>query len=211
MRGTPGCRSIWPSSTGIIPAYAGNTSLTRNFSSSDWDHPRVCGEHSLFASLSFRAQGSSPRMRGTHERLCGAFQPPGIIPAYAGNTSQNPCNAALFRDHPRVCGEHFLHIEDSTAGKGSSPRMRGTRDCSRHLAQNAGIIPAYAGNTRAGARRAQGAWDHPRVCGEHNAVALHLRDHRGSSPRMRGTRAIQSRVTLCRGIIPAYAGNTRSE
>ena len=33
--------------------------------------------------------------------------------------------------------------------------------------KNAGIIPAYAGNTYARPKRATGTRDHPRVCGEH--------------------------------------------
>ena len=52
--------------------------------------------------------------------------------------------------------------------------------------------------------------DHPRVCGEHARGRARSRCPRGSSPRMRGAllRAAQRRLRV--GIIPAYAGSTRS-
>ena len=88
--------------------------------------------------------------------------------------------------------------------------MRGTL-CSKRVRQRLrGIIPAYAGNTTA----ARTLWpcrrDHPRVCGEHAVQILAARIEWGSSPRMRGTRRDYRRDSCCRGIIPAYAGNTSS-
>ena len=91
--------------------------------------------------------------------------------------------------HPRVCGEHVLHV--------------------LHVRAVGWIIPTYAGSTPSscattfivvgssprmrGARTACGrrpAWDrdHPRVCGEHAAQLL------DELPHLR--------------IIPAYAGST---
>ena len=86
--------------------------------------------------------------------------------------------------------------------------MRGTRNDTTSGGLLDGIIPAYAGNT--------GCWnvgrwhqgDHPRVCGEHTVVGDAVISAKGSSPRMRGTPHVQLDVELCRGIIPAYAGNT---
>ena len=53
--------------TGIIPAYAGNTHGHIIGGVNRGDHPRVCGEHhGAFVQLLFAV---------------------GIIPAYAGNTS----------------------------------------------------------------------------------------------------------------------------
>ena len=45
MRGTRLTDSDTPKVPGIIPAYAGNTLWQRYVTRSDWDHPRVCGEH----------------------------------------------------------------------------------------------------------------------------------------------------------------------
>ncbi len=153
------------------------------------DHPRVCGEHFLALSTKPDNAGSSPRMRGT----------PPSAPEVVGGV----------RDHPRVCGEHIDRIIVIPQDRGSSPRMRGTHIFRSISNDRAGIIPAYAGNTRRDSWNIIAARDHPRVCGEH--VKRYRRGHiiQGSSPRMRGTLFLS--VIACRpcGIIPAYAGNTR--
>ena len=132
--------------------------------------------------------GSSPRMRGTRLVPLGFSGGGGIIPAYAGNTMITLSGKSSNGDHPRVCGEHQKPTPATITVKGSSPRMRGTLSAAREVGVEAGIIPAYAGNTTC--RKWRNTWmrDHPRVCGEHQSqIGAHLR-------------------TL--GIIPAYAGNT---
>ena len=111
-------------------------------------------------------------------------------------------------DHPRVCGEHGDNNEESIEDLGSSPRMRGTPYRQPVLAHGAGIIPAYAGNTRLQRYQHERCRDHPRVCGEHMASQLKFALCSGSSPRMRGTPGEVQNVCAERGIIPAYAGNT---
>ena len=86
-------------------------------------------------------------MRGTRETFRPAGFPPGIIPAYAGNTTAKNASTKANRDHPRVCGEH---VEDGF-----------------HAGLAQGIIPAYAGNTAANGSPFWSRRDHPRVCGEH--------------------------------------------
>ena len=131
------------------------------------DHPRVCGEHSRVMKSRSNCGGSSPRMRGTPPGIGICANSTGIIPAYAGNTRLPRRSCAGLWDHPRVCGEHTLSNRISSGLRGSSPRMRGTPiGCARWRNTN-GIIPAYAGNTRTSNHRTCGAWDHPRVCGEH--------------------------------------------
>jgi len=93
---------------------------------------------------------------------------------------------------------------------GSSPRMRGTRLITLMLATTRGIIPAYAGNTFRHSGSCSGSGDHPRVCGEHIENPKITPRLMGSSPRMRGTQERQRPRRERRGIIPAYAGNTRS-
>ena len=86
--------------------------------------------------------------------------------------------------------------------------MRGTRNCRSCCVPSPGIIPAYAGNTRTRIRWQRGAWDHPRVCGEHSFRRTDRCCAGGSSPRMRGTPTCRVSALLSGGIIPAYAGNT---
>ena len=107
MRGTHAHNACTAGNDGIIPAYAGNTCWHGAYLQSSWDHPRVCGEHALMKLSSQLRMGSSPRMRGT--LIQPVLRPPsaGIIPAYAGNTEPCPRKKPTYRDHPRVCGEHF--------------------------------------------------------------------------------------------------------
>ena len=208
MRGTLRLPAVAVFDHGIIPAYAGNT---RCCWPSCWccrDHPRVCGEHMLRERRIVWQAGSSPRMRGTPFGRRLHFRPPGIIPAYAGNTVVRVRRLPLLGDHPRVCGEHVRLARARVPVQGSSPRMRGTPEWLDGEAWADGIIPAYAGNTCGCRERRQGAGDHPRVCGEHIGKKSEVRSDRGSSPRMRGTPGQADKRMDARGIIPAYAGNT---
>ncbi len=147
MRGTRTPASRESVQNGIIPAYAGNTSLSGNLEDFGGDHPRVCGEHVRNDRAIEARAGSSPRMRGTPEHRDVRSNCFGIIPAYAGNTANLKSCRFGIRDHPRVCGEHLALTEsipaagdhprvcgehvscqlDGFAVQGSSPRMRGTR------------------------------------------------------------------------------------
>ena len=86
--------------------------------------------------------------------------------------------------------------------------MRGTPRRQRRPVVEFGIIPAYAGNTLIIRCISMLSRDHPRVCGEHADCNCSAASLAGSSPRMRGTPHVQLDIKLCRGIIPAYAGNT---
>ena len=132
---------------GIIPAYAGNTHGCTRQAHPARDHPRVCGEHDGVEVAGRLGQGSSPRMRGTHEPRITPRDVHGIIPAYAGNTSGRLGHCPRRGDHPRVCGEHYNNNVSTANQQGSSPRMRGTRYDFLVQFRTIGIIPAYAGNT----------------------------------------------------------------
>ena len=179
------CRS---SNRGIIPACAGNTRGSTPSAPSRRDHPRVCGEHKISNSLINNSQGSSPRVRGTHNNRSGTPDREGIIPACAGNTSL--CRASI----------HFT--------SGSSPRVRGTPGRQDPVRPPAGIIPACAGNTATPFQCLESNGDHPRVCGEHRIPKTAHHVFAGSSPRVRGTHHVCSRGRKLPGIIPACAGNT---
>ena len=208
MRGTRQERVERRGRLGIIPAYAGNTRRESTAAQYPEDHPRVCGEHfhSWFGTV--HGLGSSPRMRGTRNINPRRTFRMGIIPAYAGNTGRDRIRLHPPRDHPRVCGEHHGAVEPRNCHPGSSPRMRGTRQLVGWRTPESGIIPAYAGNTRAQPASLPANWDHPRVCGEHSTSSKPPDVMSGSSPRMRGTRSWRDCRAARAGIIPAYAGNT---
>ena len=209
MRGTLAWHASAAMATGIIPAYAGNTTTARHQPSDRWDHPRVCGEHADKAGGDLDYPGSSPRMRGTLSVTLTFGNSNGIIPAYAGNTSHTRKSLTVKWDHPRVCGEHTRVLTDIDQQLGSSPRMRGTLCFHEIVLHDTGIIPAYAGNTRIFEIRWWYARDHPRVCGEHRPRRRVRYTCSGSSPRMRGTLTVQYLGLGYSGIIPAYAGNTK--
>ena len=167
MRGTHQCGEHYESQLGIIPAHAGNTRKIFSSAGMRWDHPRACGEHLSVPIGAGGSWGSSPRMRGTHAAHLDVNFLGGIIPAHAGNTSEDV-----------VC-----RFWDT----GSSPRTRGTLRSLQIRNVLFGIIPAHAGNTRGSVAATVPSGDHPRACGEHAARSCMRTGSRGSSPRMRGT------------------------
>ncbi len=172
MRGTHGEQVVGDGEFGIIPAYAGNTTSQIRLTRSHGDHPRVCGEHPTMTTYRTLSTGSSPRMRGTRSKRIRIGGPPGIIPAYAGNTRRRSARRRSTRDHPRVCGEHPTLPVAREPMAGSSPRMRGTLHVTGGDAWLLGIIPAYAGNTTSTGAPLPLTRDHPRVCGEHARSAM---------------------------------------
>ena len=153
--------------------------------------------------------GSSPRLRGTrcHPQTHTAGQR--IIPALAGNTSLRGSGYVSAGDHPRACGEHPASARHHCVNRGSSPRLRGTREHESVGVPHGGIIPALAGNTNSKPVVLPWLGDHPRACGEHDLLADWPYGTPGSSPRLRGTRLPPSGHFFRAGIIPALAGNTR--
>ena len=148
-------------------------------------------------------------MRGARRQASPAHWDERIIPAYAGSTGAAALEGLASRDHPRVCGEHTSETSRSCLTMGSSPRMRGAQNNCKITFIVHGIIPAYAGSTKKGSKERRGSWDHPRVCGEHQALPPNQPAPAGSSPRMRGAPAWLDRNLPLIRIIPAYAGSTR--
>ena len=154
------------------------------------------------------AAGSSPHTRGAQHAGAGRLAAPGIIPAYAGSTCGSTNVVRLLWDHPRIRGEHPWSKTTARRSMGSSPHTRGALFQRRLCASRPGIIPAYAGSTRASQRLSRQDWDHPRIRGEHHNAHAVARGVLGSSPHTRGAR-FQFRFRVhSGGIIPAYAGST---
>ena len=147
VRGTLEVVDLAGEHPGIIPACAGNTTSGMISRKRTRDHPRVCGEHHRIVRRRRAVLGSSPRVRGTLDVEGLQQDACGIIPACAGNTQTAARCWTTRRDHPRVCGEHYKAKYEELKGEGSSPRVRGTRDCRFQICHDDGIIPACAGNT----------------------------------------------------------------
>ena len=147
-------------------------------------------------------------MRGKRCGVAAAVVTYRIIPAHAGQTT--PIVTAWYRtpDHPRACGANTSTRSAYSTLVGSSPRMRGklgfgsTRQCRPR------IIPAHAGQTDDAVFSMLRHPDHPRACGANSASDWVEAWRTGSSPRMRGKRALCDRHGRKLRIIPAHAGQT---
>ena len=108
---------------GIIPAYAGSTTLPSPARRPGRDHPRIRGEHVFMSWVSAPALGSSPHTRGARRWRCAGVRARGIIPAYAGSTLNVKFPRGWCRDHPRIRGEHYQVGVGRWECVGSSPRV----------------------------------------------------------------------------------------
>ena len=187
-RGARTCMADTPEEDGIIPAYAGSTRWRRRASGTEWDHPRIRGEHPAAGFRRPGGDGSSPHTRGAHSPPLINSKENGIIPAYAGSTPG----------------------DEMTVGKlaGSSPHTRGARGKQPGRADDGGIIPAYAGSTGSPASIRATVKDHPRIRGEHKCGSRLKTTSPGSSPHTRGARFDGESCRRTQRIIPAYAGST---
>ncbi|MDK2955365.1 MAG: hypothetical protein PWQ57_861 [Desulfovibrionales bacterium] len=86
VRGRRGGIICQKSSTGTIPACAGETSALVSTSSGSRDHPRVCGGDALTMTSLHITTGPSPRVRGRRLRRMKWTSANGTIPACAGET-----------------------------------------------------------------------------------------------------------------------------
>ena len=195
---------------GIIPAYAGSTAPLTTATSTRTDHPRIRGEHGEGDVAPGGAVGSSPHTRGAPQPPLLAAERQRIIPAYAGSTGFAGISPSHLSDHPRIRGEHSTPPDGTVLDPGSSPHTRGAlwrRVC---RGRGGGIIPAYAGSTGCGISLAPSVEDHPRIRGEHSGSPGRRGRSSGSSPHTRGARIPTPHPHPQPGIIPAYAGSTRS-
>ena len=138
------------------------------------------------SSRGLRRGGSSPRGRGKLQAPGRAQPRGGLIPAWAGKTRGASGFRGGRRAHPRVGGENSRPGKLIGLGRGSSPRGRGKRACTRVNLNVSGLIPAWAGKTRECTHIVPNGAAHPRVGGENPGDPLNNYGQRGSSPRGRG-------------------------
>ena len=192
----------------IIPARAGQTSRCTLTVASRPDHPRACGANLSTSSNSNSSAGSSPRVRGKRPRARDRVDRRRIIPARAGQTARRCSTAGPAPDHPRACGANARPTGHHDGLSGSSPRVRGKQRLTGRFRATVRIIPARAGQTDRQDRTARHQTDHPRACGANVGPEGANHDQFGSSPRVRGKRALANAWTPERRIIPARAGQT---
>ena len=168
----------------------------------------MCGEHSRHAALTLERVGSSPHVRGALPDFNAPDGITGIIPACAGSTSNIAATLNSLRDHPRMCGEHYVDTAVNPTYAGSSPHVRGAQSGILIKCACRGIIPACAGSTSYLAAIFHLPRDHPRMCGEHRNIIACICVSLGSSPHVRGAQKHCRHRRGVPGIIPACAGST---
>ena len=190
MRGTPASAGVGDLPYGLIPTYAGNTTIPGWKVVRSGAHPHVCGEHLKALKKTANSTGSSPRMRGTHHMVCVALQGRGLIPTCVGSTSLVANARAIASAHPHVCGEHFTSPSTVSTESGSSPRVWGALHQPIHREHRKRLIPTCVGSTLCCVGWYYGYSAHPHVCGEHLSKEILHHSISGSSPRVWGALAV---------------------
>ena len=106
-----------------------------------------------------------------------------------------------------MCGGRAPAAVSSSTAAGSSPRVRGTPIQVNSAHALVRIIPACAGDAKRVSNIGKMAPDHPRVCGGRFSSTITVHYSAGSSPRVRGTRALLHVAEALHRIIPACAGD----
>ena len=131
-----------------------------------------------------------------------------ITPAGAGKTVTRTPNGFWKQDHPRRCGENRRPMLSSSSTRGSPPQVRGKLSYLRSPCLVFRITPAGAGKTKHSAVCRPNGRDHPRRCGENDAVCGRNFFVKGSPPQVRGKLSKKETCPVDDRITPAGAGKT---
>ncbi len=190
------------------PACAGNTTTFLGRPRRLPVQPRVRGEHVVGHQHQAVERGSTPRARGTPQRVRQPVPVRRFNPACAGNTTFTMFLVGSMSVQPRVRGEHRGKRVGNDCHGGSTPRARGTHHSGLPVHHPVRFNPACAGNTTRRTPLRRGFSVQPRVRGEHARSAWRHRWSRGSTPRARGTRETGEKGDGNIRFNPACAGNT---
>ena len=150
----------------ITPAGAGKTLIDFDLIGGYQDHPRRCGENCQLCSPYFNAPGSPPQVRGKLRPSARVLDTDGITPAGAGKTRPGGVHHGGRGDHPRRCGENYIHGGSRGRCRGSPPQVRGKPAARLGRSSRSRITPAGAGKTIDRKILTAVKKDHPRRCGE---------------------------------------------
>ena len=145
-------------------------------------------------------------MRGSQKRWSDEELGRRFIPARAGEPAPRWPRGSGPWVHPRACGGAGILPGGNRLVPGSSPRVRGSRGTPYLDLDEPRFIPARAGEPASTPTCGRSRWVHPRACGGAGSVSSRTRSTKGSSPRVRGSRARLPRPVLDPRFIPARAG-----
>ncbi len=125
-----------------------------------------------------------------------------------GNSLDNSLPPLLAAVHPHACGElsyFFCFLKDCS---GSSPRLWGTQESSKHCTMQIRFIPTLVGNSISKSFISFNPSVHPHACGELSIRGALWEFGDGSSPRLWGTHDDPSAVRFESRFIPTLVGNS---
>ena len=191
---------------GSIPACAGEPLLLGALYVGAEVYPRVCGGTVRILIRCEIDKGLSPRVRGNHAVPKVDSQPPGSIPACAGEPRSKRTIMAAMPVYPRVCGGTIDLPVRAMIIRGLSPRVRGNLMAACDFFFHNGSIPACAGEPPALPSDIPLCEVYPRVCGGTVVLVLGGHAQQGLSPRVRGNRHYATMWNMPTRSIPACAG-----
>ncbi len=191
---------------GLSPRVRGNPALASSLWCRYGVYPRVCGGTRCSTTSNTVPTGLSPRVRGNPDQRRQDLHRGRSIPACAGEPPHRRQARRVREVYPRVCGGTWNPPLSATPRRGLSPRVRGNPSLMRMLRNQAGSIPACAGEPERTAAHNSISEVYPRVCGGTIAVVRMWDLSSGLSPRVRGNPYAGSLLLFSFGSIPACAG-----
>ena len=171
-----------------------------------WVYPRARGGTKRTYRSAGKHKGLSPRTRGNLPPAKTAAEVLGSIPAHAGEPGMLTILMGLVRVYPRARGGTRFTSFPQYSSQGLSPRTRGNQTLVVGSEEDAGSIPAHAGEpSRWGALPLSGTV-YPRARGGTGPGKPVSEKRQGLSPRTRGNRTGLSGCEDYTRSIPAHAG-----
>ena len=171
----------------FIPTAVGNATPLQPRALFPTVHPHGCGERASIYFAGFDANGSSPRLWGTHPLLILHVAGDRFIPTAVGNAETVSCWVVCRSVHPHGCGERPSCADFPRHHCGSSPRLWGTRWVMASPPSDWRFIPTAVGNASPSHPPPSNWPVHPHGCGERIFGQVFGDGIRGSSPRLWGT------------------------
>ena len=166
----------------------------------------MCGAACMGHGNALSPAGLSPRVRGSPWGPQTMGRSIGPIPACAGQPGPVAPSTLPGRAYPRVCGAAGGGDSFGRRVWGLSPRVRGSPDASGWATFPIGPIPACAGQPIRSQLNSALDRAYPRVCGAAEGMRYLFLLFSGLSPRVRGSRGVNTYTITLTGPIPACAG-----
>ena len=165
MRGSQSLRALVRPRGRSIPTCAGQPHSASSCARRRQVYPHVCGAATGKSMQECKAEGLSPRVRGSRNGVSLIATNEGSIPTCAGQPSMLFAPASASWVYPHVCGAAISDTQSHVTSRGLSPRVRGSRAAQVPRNTHWRSIPTCAGQPccPSGSQPAHGVYPH--VCG----------------------------------------------